>query len=650
MTDQGHPTLFESTLCEFVKAAIDRDLPAPRTFPEVHPREIREGAGYLAREFAEALMVTPATIRNWEKGVRGQGPEWRAYCHLLHHLENRGNPEPATAAAPAHPPAGIPAPRTALPSPAVPAPATPPQTSPPLWSEPAAPAVPRHTALPRGHIGSVAVLSAATGGFTVHLPDGRSGPCPVTGPEDLPHLAARLGLSPWTAETNSSKGPHRRIPPVLALTASATAALGLPPTCHGPHQDTAAEILDRIGRDGAGRTVGAWSHLGLPNSVGLRLLILPWTPAARALAELPTPTDTARMLGEYTRLVMPPAAPPGYCGIDLMGLMRPELAANSFQDPFLGFPGPARTGVRLWARTPSSRELKRDCVVVALRTTLPFANAASSDTRLPSAQPRHFNNPAFDRKRAGRWLVDLSGFPHDERLPFPFTVDGRPSAGPDWYPTAAVAYAAQRLEVRPIEGWLCPDGGKPYLVAWYERLRDAQIAVLDRTGVSTEHRRDAAPEPARMLADLLRMREHADPVDLALLDAIAVTEAEAVLEPVEGEPGWAAYAREELLARAASNLHRKLLITSRATLLFPLAVTPQLVLYSAPSPDVFHVIARERLKDAPASFSLGARPGGVQPAGHAALADYADLLACLRPDDPAAPALLNSLFTVPGTR
>ncbi|MFG2825170.1 hypothetical protein ACGFX4_37810 [Kitasatospora sp. NPDC048365] len=648
MTDQGTPTLFELTLSEFVETALKRDLPAPPTFPE-NPRGIREGAGYLAREFAKVLKVSSTSVRNWESGRRGQGPEWRVYCHLLHHLESRADPHAVAAPAPVRPPAVVPAPRSAPPPPAA-APARPvaaavPWTALPQWSEPAPPPVPRHTTLPRGHTGSVAVLSAAAGEFTVNLPDGRSGPCPLTRPEDLPHLAAQLGLTPWSAATNGIKGSDRKLPPVLALTASATHALGLPPTCHGTHQDTAAEILDRTGRDGTGRPVGAWSHLGLPNSVGLQLLVLPWTPPASALAELPSPTHTARMLGEYTARVMPPIAPPSHCGVDLMGLTRPELAANHLHDPF---PGPARGSVRLWARTPSTRELKRDSVVVALRTTLPFVNAASSDTRLPVAQPRHFNNPAFDRKRAGRWLVDLSGFPHDERMPVPFTADGRPCDGPDWYPTAAVAYAAQRIEVRPLEGWLCPDGGKPYLVPWYERLRDAQIAVLQRTGVSTEHRRDAAPEPARMLADLLGMREHADPVDLAVLDAIAETEAAAVLEPAEGEPGWAAYAREELLARAAANLHRKLLITSRATLLFPLAVTPHLVLYSAPSPDVFHVIAREHPKDAPASFSLGGRPGGVQPAGYAALADYTDLVACLQPEDPAAPALLNSLLTASG--
>lgn len=634
-----HADGWEPDLFEFVEAAVQAMPPAP-PLPD-NPRKVREDAGYTLQDLATMVGVSGQTIRNWEKGHRSQGKQWRRYCGLIHRLANPPGPSHAsTETSPPRPPAPGSTASTAV---SLPAQRAAQSFSPPdaalvtaPTSHPHPPATTYRTATLGPRPGSLAVLSSDRGALTVHLPDGRTATCPVATLEQLPDWAARAGFtSPRTTGTGTGIEP-----PLFALTAAATTELGLPDTCHGTDRQQAEHLLTRAGWNAADGPVTAWPLLRRGPASGIRLAILPWAGPGYPL-QMDHPTDTARLLGRYSSLLLQPSGPPGHCGVRLMLATRPTLATFNTRD-LSGRPPTEIPGQ--WWRAPHRFEHKHHPVVIALRTTLPFA-AAASGRRLPTAPLVHCHFPRFDPTVEGVWRVDLRDFfPHEPRLPVPFTSDGQPPTGPGWYPTDAVHYAISHgCAPQPIEAWLSPQPSKPHLNPWYQRLRDAQITVISSLGLDSE----VDPDPQRMLAALERLPQHGDAVNRALLAAIAATEADAVLAPAAtDDPPWLPDAREALLVRAATAQHRRLHLTARATRLFPLAATYHWLLYSAPTADVFHITPRHRAEGQTQGLRLGARPGSVQPVGHARLQDYADLVASLTPGDPDTPDLLEALIPI----
>lgn len=616
----------DSELFEFVEAALKRKPPAPRSFP-ADPKKVRTDAGYTLEDIAEMVDASAASILSWEQGRQGKGEKWRAWRILICRIDNRTDPGPEPPPAPApRPPAGPQAEPTAPPV------ATTGHRVP--RASAATGAAVLQAAVLDGKSAHVAVMSADAGGLRITVHGSPDIPCPHATLEDLPSLAARAGLAPWEPATAKGRGPRTSAPPVLALTACAATRLGLPTRCDDELRKKAELHLLRSGHWPTGGTLDAWPLLRPSTGPALRLFVLPWAPPG-GLAEQSTPAETARLLDRYTRRLMPPAGPPAESGRLLMSWLHSDLPAT---ERFDQAPHYAPDTARLWWRAPERLERVRHPVVFVLGAALPLAGAAR-ETRLPTAPMRHYDFPRFDARADGWWLVDLSDYPQQPYLPVPFTADGLLPAGPHWYPTAAVEYAWQRkCAVQPIEAWLSPESGM-LLQPWYERLREAYLGVAASLGANTGER----PDPAIMLASLERMRQHPDRVNQEVLRAIAATEQTPFLESSGRDPGWMPYTREAVLARAAAVQHRRLDLAARLTQYYPLAATPHWVLYGAPSPDVFQVIARAPDGDSRA-LRLGVRPGTYQPLGHTSMDDYLDLVAGLQPGDPAAWERLQALI------
>ncbi|MGI5380598.1 helix-turn-helix domain-containing protein [Streptomyces sp. CA-251387] len=498
--------------------------------------------------------------------------------------------------------------------------------------------------------GPLAVLEAGPSGLIAHLADGRTRTCPA---DDL------HGLLCWAVNTPLGAAPVRReaLPPgpLLVLTSTARARLALPanlPDLPARHPRSDHPLLQQaraVGWQTDADGLGPWARLhpsaGDPACDSIHLAVTDWGALHHDAWNLPerlTPGELAAALGQYTSLVRTPLGPPGACGHQLMRDLRPPAHRHTATGALLTLgvggaltmpvdPAPceAPPGHQLalhrseqdaladtdidWWRPPTPDETDR-AYVVCLAVNL-FHLAGIREIQVADGPAKHVPRPPFDRKRPGSWLVDLSAVSPHPMLPPAFA-----GTGPAWYTTPAVAYAALRVGAAqlppPVEGWLRPGPTTPYLAPWYDHLRLARLAVLERLGITDTM---GAPDLLAALADLPR----ADPVQRALLHALHATGQDALAAlaqpparpdqaalaawPSPKEPTWRPDLYAAAVANARTNLHRKLARTSRSGY-WPLAVAGGHIVYATRTPHLTEIT------DTPGSdFRIGISPGHVLP-------------------------------------
>jgi hypothetical protein len=259
--------------------------------------------------------------------------------------------------------------------------------------------------------------------------------------------------------------------------------------------------------------------------------------------------------------------------------------------------------------------------VIGLDVNMAFAAAANRLT-VGLGAPVHTDGPRFDKKIPGCWYADLSHIELDPRLPSPFTPTGERPAGPAWYATPTVAYAAELgYEIRPLQAWLRPEAGG-YLDPWYERLRDAYLATMADLGVTTNL---TEAEYLQAMAG----HKDTDPAAVAVLSAIKATVKGGVgklRERAQGKarfragerwaalerPTWRPDIRAALIATARVNMHRKMLRMTAAGR-YPIAVLSDCVVYPAPGPSPLDLLPRTpEGRPAPGVFRLGVSPGMIK--------------------------------------
>lgn len=97
--------------------------------------------------------------------------------------------------------------------------------------------------------------------------------------------------------------------------------------------------------------------------------------------------------------------------------------------------------------------------------------------------------------------------------------------------------------------------------------------------------------------------------------------------PALQRPTWRPDIRAAVIARARTNMHRKMLNTAKTTGLYPLAVLSDCVVYPAPGPSALDALPRtEEGKPAPGCFRLGVSLGMVKLEGTKPLLWAAELL------------------------
>ena len=375
--------------------------------------------------------------------------------------------------------------------------------------------------------------------------------CPAT---DLPAL---VDWALWEAKLGAPR-LHRHgkdADPLIVLTDRAADRLGLPLVLEDrrglrlPDDHQAVRGLARAEWQLTRRGFGPWARIYRPAREGRRqcvqLAVLPWgaldTRAWGNADQLEAP-ELAQVLGDYATRVITPRGSAAVCGLELMTALRPptrpvkdEATGTWASGPNSGaltravdpappeapdehpvvaslYPrGHRRTAAEVldeeayeWIRDPellTDSECARQ-FAVGVDVNMAFAAAANRLT-LGLGAPVHVKAPVFDKTVPGSWLVDLSHIDFDPRLPNPFTPHGARPEGPAWYATPTVAYAAELgHDVTPIEAHVRPESG-PYLDAWYTRLRDAYMAVMERPRRRLRHersglpRRDGAPQGCR---------------------------------------------------------------------------------------------------------------------------------------------------------
>ncbi|MER5661576.1 helix-turn-helix transcriptional regulator [Streptomyces mirabilis] len=497
--------------------------------------------------------------------------------------------------------------------------------------------------------GPLAVLDAGPSGLIAHLADGRTRTCRA---DDL------HGLLAWAVNTLGA-APVRReaLPPgpLLVLTPTARARLALPanlPDLPARHPRSDHPLLQQaraIGWQTDADGLGPWTRLhpstGDPACDRIHLAVTDWGALHHDTWNLPerlTPSELAAALGQYTSLVRTPLGPPGACGHQLMRDLRPPAHRHTATGALLTVgvrgaltrpvdPAPceAPPGHQLalhraeqdaladtdidWWRQPAPDEADRE-YVVCLAVNL-FHLAGIREIQAADGPAHHVHHPPFDPKRPGSWLVDLSAVPPHPMLPPAFA-----GTGLAWHTTPAVAYAAMRVGAAqlkpPAEGWLRPGPTSPYLAPWYDHLRLARLAVLERLSIT-----DTMDTPDLLAA--LAALPQANPLQRALLHALHATGQDALAAlaqppaqpdqaalaawPTPKETTWRPDLRAAVIANARANLHRKLARTSRSGY-WPLAVAGGHIVYATRTPHLTEIT------DTPYSdFRIGISPGHVLP-------------------------------------
>ncbi|MFD5123622.1 telomere-associated protein Tap [Streptomyces sp. NPDC058385] len=502
--------------------------------------------------------------------------------------------------------------------------------------------------------GPLAVLDATDTGLTAQLADGRVRSCPAG---TLPDLLA------WTLHTPLGAPPVRAeaLPsgPLLVLTPKALTHLGLPmsaPTtaqCHPRSDHPLLTQLRTIGWQSDDHGLGPWMRLhpstSDPACDSVHLAVTAWGALHHDTWQLPeqlTPAQLAAVLGQYAFRVRTPVGEPGICGHRLMSDLRPPRHRHATTGAVLtdGAPGALTTltdpapceapaGHQLahgdtladtdidWWRPPTAEEAQYPHVVCLAVNLHHFAD--SNNVRIANGPARHFHHPAFDPKIPGSWLVDLSTIASHPRLPPAFA-----SRGLAWHTTPALAYATLHgLRPQPVQAWLRTAQAGPYFNPWYQHLRQARLAVLQRLGLASDM------DTPSLLAALDNLPS-AEPSQRALLHAMHTTIHDAFTAmalppaqpdqallgtwPTPKDPTWRPDARAAITANARANLHRKLCRTARDGY-FPLAVADDHVVYATRTPLLTEITETQHH-----GFRIGLSPGQVRPVTVRPMAWYQD--------------------------
>ncbi|MFJ1647877.1 telomere-associated protein Tap [Streptomyces sp. NPDC088258] len=671
--------LFAAVDALLEQAAAKDALPEP-----VERKRLREAAGLGQDQIAKALGVRRETVAGWEAGRSDpRAPKRAAYIRLLeglaaHHPappvpDERAAPPVSPPAEPAPPAPETPARDTMPPAPAPVAPARSPaegranrpgtrapSVRPPRAPapEPSAPSV--SAAYPNGP------LAVLDGDGSAYCAGGLVLDCPAKTVVQLVEWAlgeARLGAARLHRSGKDAD-------PLIVLTEDAAVRLGLPPELadrRGLRLPADHPVVKRLGRADwrlTRRGFGPWARIYRPARDGRRqcvqLAVLPWGALdARAWGSAPglPPAALAQVLGDYASLVITPRGSTAVSGLELMTALRPPTRAVPDPDGtgrYVSAPMPGSLTEAVdpappeapdehpvavgraaadvldeeayeWIRDPELLTDEECAKRYAVGLDVNMAFAAAANRLVVGLGPAvHVQAPEFDKKLPGSWYVDLSGVELDPRLPNPFTPRGARPAGPGWYATPTVAYAAELGHpVRPLEAFVRPSNGA-YLDAWYGRLRHAYLTTMGRLGVT-----EGLSE-----ADYLAAMEHhksVDPGQAAVLAAIKATVKGGIGKlrerpqgvsyrpgerwPALERPTWRPDIRAAVIAAARINMHRKMTKLAAAGL-FPVAVLSDCAVYLSDGPGPLDFLPRTpEGKPLPGGFRLGVNPGMVKHEG-----------------------------------
>ncbi|MGC5040362.1 telomere-associated protein Tap [Streptomyces sp. DT190] len=521
------------------------------------------------------------------------------------------------------------------------------------------------------------VLAFCTGGLVLDVPA-----------KSLPALV-EWTLSEAKLGQPRLSGPGKDGDPLLVLTEAALERYGLPVALTDeerlagrlPEGHKVVKQLARAEWKLTKRGFGPWARIYRPATgperACVQLCIPSWHALDsrhwRAAAQLP-PAELARVLGVYASRVMTPRGSTAVTGLELMTALHPPTRASEpdadgrrhsernpgslGKEPVDCAPCEAPDGHPLLADLPRfhvrgpaeklfeeaydwARPMTDDeCTLrhlVGIDVNMAFA-AGANGLVVGLGGPTRVQQPVFDAKLPGSWLVDLSHVDlsrvkvgkdtwadlDGDLLPSPFTPKGDRPDGPAWYATPTVAYAVELgYEVHPVEAYVRYDNGR-YLDGWYQRLRDAYLATMADLGVHVDM------DPADFLAAMEGYRQR-DPELALVVSAIKATVKGGLgklRERPRGEgwrpgqpwralsrPTWRPDIRAAVISRTRVNLHRKIVKHAAFTGQYPIAILSDCVVYATDGTSPLDFLPYRDGKPLPGGFKLGVNPGLVKHEG-----------------------------------
>ncbi len=365
-------------------------------------------------------------------------------------------------------------------------------------------------------------------------------------------------------------------------------------TKDSPAVTTALERGYQLG--GKGESLGRWTRIWKGQQKSVWLVLMPALTRdddrMALVRDDPDHATLARRIGQLAdKLGYPFHLSPASTGLDLLKAVRRKDRETFFQviEPI----EPAsRSTLEVdinWSRKPTEDELQHEWVHAYDRSGSYLAGVAGLE--LGVGEPEHHDQGvAFDAKTPGYWRVEIpeSG---DWRVPNPLDPRGRNAGRTLWVTTPSLQFALEE-EYAPeiLEAWTWPEHAR-VLDPWYERVRDARTA-LDIDDPDAQVARDQLKQVYAHTIGMFGSTAHRQGKD-------------------DFRPDW----RHLIVAKARTNILRRVATIGKATGRWPVAIVTDTVLYTSNEPDP--------VKAWPGGDkTLGRQLGRYKPEGTARLAEH----------------------------
>lgn len=282
-------------------------------------------------------------------------------------------------------------------------------------------------------------------------------------------------------------------------------------------------------------------------------------------------------------------------GLDLMMGLR-----GSERDRFFGAHEPVPPALLNieadlnWSRPPMPEESEHQWVHAYDRSGSYLAGVAGLELGVGEAV-YHPEGTAFTPRLPGYWRIEVPE-PGDWRMPNPLDPRGVSAGRIRWVTTPSLEFAVELGYQPPIlEAYTWPTHTR-VLDTWYERIRDARTR-LDVDDVDAQVARDQLKAIYAPTIGLMGSQQY-----------MAADSQRAA------RPGYAPERRHHIVAKARTNILRRIVKIGEETGRWPVAIAADTVLYTSPDPDP--------VASWPGGAAwLGRALGRYKPEGSALLAD-----------------------------
>lgn len=363
-------------------------------------------------------------------------------------------------------------------------------------------------------------------------------------------LARRLGIDVNAIAKASEQDKDKIAREVSATSVAVTAA------------QEAGYSFGGKGEDALGRWTRIWK--GSEKSVWVVLLAAMSRDEANValMRDQPDHATLARRIGLLADALGHPYQLSGSTtGLDLMTTLRHRDRDRFF--PVLEPCPPAQvSNVEAdisWCRQPTGEELTHEWIHAYDRSGSYLAGVSGLELGV-GAPIHHPDGTAFVPRMPGYWRVEIPET-GDWRMPHPLDPRGMHAGKVRWVTTPAMEFAAEQgYEPEVTEAYTWAERAR-ILDPWYERIRDARTK-LDVNDVDSQIARDQLKQIYAPTIGMLGSSTH-----------------------MAGRVGYAPERRHMIIAKARTNILRRISTIGNETGRYPVAVIADTVLYTSPDPD-----------------------------------------------------------------